>query len=133
MGEACQRYTHTYLADNAKTMKLRKSPFHKNTNPLETEDGQYSFYEVTMKPKKVTDDKPVVMAAAILSNSKLHFLKFIYEVVFKFFKPGSYRLCFCDTDSIAIGIFFFIFILFFSNFKRFPVRSNRKTGPGKKI
>ena len=85
-----------------------------------------------MKPKKVTDDKPVVMAAAILSNSKLHFLKFIYEVVFKFFKPGSYRLCYCDTDSIAIGIFFFIFILFFQILSVFRFGRTERPVPGRK-
>ena len=105
LGENCSKYTHTYLADIEKTTKLRKSPFHKYTNPLETENGDFSFYEVTMTPKKVTDDKPVAMAAAILSNSKLHFLKFIYEVVYKYFFPGSFKLCYCDTDSIAIGEF----------------------------
>ena len=67
------------------------------------ENGDHESVEITMTPKKVYDDKPVPMAAAILSNSKLHFLKFIYEVVYKYFIPNSFKLCYADTDSIAIG------------------------------
>lgn len=63
-----------------------------------------------MKPKKVYENKPVPMAAAISSNSKLHFLKFIYEVVYKFFEPGTFKLCYCDTDSIAMGNILYNFI-----------------------
>ena len=70
---------------------------------LDMENGEHEAVEITMTPKKVYDNKPIPMAAAILSNSKLHFLKFIYEVVYEFFVPGSFRLCYCDTDSIAIG------------------------------
>ena len=72
---------------------------------MEQENGESESIEIIMDQKKVYDDKPVAMAAAILSNSKLHFLKFIYQVVFRFFKPGSFKLCYCDTDSIAIGKF----------------------------
>ena len=84
---------------------MHVSPFFKQENFLEMENGESELIEITMTPKKVYDDKPVTMAAAILSNSKLHFLRFIYKVVFRFFRPGSYKLCYCDTDSIAIGTF----------------------------
>lgn len=82
---------------------MQASPFYKQVNLLEMENGESDIKEITMTPKTVYDDKPVAMAAAILSNSKLHFLKFIYEVVFKYFIPGSFKLAYCDTDSIAIG------------------------------
>ena len=82
---------------------MQASPFYKQVNLLEMENGESDIKEITMTPKTVYDDKPVAMAAAILSNSKLHFLKFIYEVVFKYFIPGAFKLCYCDTDSIAIG------------------------------
>ena len=82
------------------------SPFFKDQNELEMENGEIDAIEIIMKHKKLKDDKPVPMAAAILSNSKLHFLKFIYEVVYKYFIPGSFKLAYCDTDSIAIGKYF---------------------------
>ena len=98
-----QRYSTTIIGDDEKLKKMNVSPFFKTENFLEMENGDHDLVEIKMTPKKVYDDKPVPMAAAILSNSKLHFLKFIYEVVYKFFEPGSFKLCYCDTDSMAIG------------------------------
>ena len=43
------------------------------------------------------------MAVAILQSSKLHFLKFVYEVLYKYFQPGCIVLNYCDTDSLAIS------------------------------
>ena len=98
-----QRYSKTVIGDDAKLLQMKRSPFFKLENMLDMENGEHEAVEITMTPKKVYDNKPIPMAAAILSNSKLHFLKFIYEVVYEFFVPGSFRLCYCDTDSIAIG------------------------------
>ena len=103
-----QRYSNTVVGGDAKLKKMVVSPFFQSENLLEMENGDHDLIEIKMTPKKVYDDKPVPMAAAILSNSKLHFLKFIYEVVFKFFEPGSFKLCYCDTDSMAIGKFTFL-------------------------
>ena len=105
MGECVQRYAKTVIGDDRKLIQMKKSPFFKMGNMLEMENGEHEVVEITMTPKTVYDHKPVPMAAAILSNSKLHFIKFIYEVVYKFFRPGSFKLCYCDTDSIAIGTF----------------------------
>ena len=104
LGENVLRYSNTIIGDDEKLQKLNVSPFFKHENYLEMENGESDLIEITMKPKKVYDDKPVPMAAAILSNSKLHFLKFIYEIVFRFFKIDAFKLCYCDTDSIAIGL-----------------------------
>ena len=103
MGEAVSRYTNTKLGNDAKCAKLKKSPFYKTENLLTREDGDHDLIEISMAPKKVEDDKPVVMAAAILQNSKLHFLKFVYEVLYKFLIPGSFRLNYADTDSLCIS------------------------------
>ena len=105
MGENVQKYNKTTIGDDAKLKKMVVSPFFKEENILEMENGESSAIEITMKSRKIYDDKPVPMAAAILSNSKLHFLKFIYRVVYRYFIPGSFKLCYCDTDSIAIGEF----------------------------
>ena len=69
------------------------------------EDGDHELIEISMAPKKVEDDKPIAMAAAILQNSKLHFLKFVYEVLHKYLIPGSFRLNYADTDSLCISKF----------------------------
>ena len=103
MGECVQRYKKTVIGDDEKLLKMKQSPFFDLENLLEMENGEHAAVEITMTPKKVYDNKPIPMAAAILSNSKLHFLKFIYEVVYEFFIPGAFKLCYCDTDSIAIG------------------------------
>ena len=115
LGENPFKYSNTIIGDDAKLKKMFVSPFFKYENFMEMENGESETIEIIMTPKKVYDDKPVAMAAAILSNSKLHFLKFIYEVVFRFFKRGAYKLCYCDTDSIAIGKFSlkeYIYLLF---------------------
>ena len=105
MGENVKRYHQTIIGDDKKLKKMNVSPFFKTENFLNMENGEYDMVEIKMTPKKVYDNKPVPMAAAILANSKLHFLKFIYEVVYRFFIPESFKLCYCDTDSIAIGDF----------------------------
>ena len=71
---------------------------------LDQENNEHDLVEISMKQKTIRDDKPIAMSAAILANSKLHFLKFIYEFVYKFFIPGSFVLAYCDTDSIALGL-----------------------------
>ena len=108
LGENPFKYSKTIIGDDAKLKKMSVSPFFKLENFMEQENGESEVIEIIMDKKKVYGDKPVAMAAAILSNSKLHFLKFIYQVVFRFFKKGSYKLCYCDTDSIAIGNFLII-------------------------
>ena len=103
LGECVHRYSKTIIGDDSKLIQLKRSPFFKQENLLEMENSEHDAVEITMTPKKVYDNKPIPMAAAILSNSKLHFLKFIYEFVFVYFIPGSFKLSYCDTDSIAIG------------------------------
>ena len=111
LGENVLKYSNTIIGDDAKLVKIHVSPFFKHENYLEMENGESDLIEITMTPKKVYDDKPVPMAAAILSNSKLHFLKFIYEVVFRYFKMDSIKLCYADTDSIAIGLLLNIILI----------------------
>ena len=103
LGENPFKYTKTVLGDDEKLKKLSVSPFFQHENFMQMENDESELIEIIMTPKTVYDDKPVSMAAAILSNSKLHFMRFIYLVVFKFFRPGSFKLVYCDTDSIAIG------------------------------
>nr|AAT47865.1 hypothetical protein 008-24 [Oikopleura dioica] len=72
-------------------------------NTLEQEDGDSEIYEIISSPKNANDNKALPMCVAILQHSKLLFLRFIYDCVFKYFEEGSYKLVYCDTDSIAIA------------------------------
>ena len=101
-GEDVQKYTKTYYGDDKKLKRLHKSALYEQHHTLTTEDGDYDLIEITMKPRKITDNKPILMAVKILQDSKLHFLKFIYNVLFKYMRPGSLKLNYCDTDSIAM-------------------------------
>ena len=71
--------------------------------PLEQKDGESDFYEVFRHTSRVKDNKPLPMCVAILQHSKLLFLRFIYDCVFEFFEKDTYKLCYCDTDSMALG------------------------------
>ena len=81
---------------------LHKSVLFKSDTQLLMENGEHDMIEVEMLPKKVLDDKPVVMAVAILQNSKLLLLSFVYDVLGRYFVPGSFKLNYCDTDSLCL-------------------------------
>ena len=106
MGESVKRYSTTILATDQVYEKKSRSPFFKSANILSMENGDHDIVELDMKPTRLTDDKPIVMATAILQNSKLHFLEFVYEILWFYFQPGSITLNYCDTDSLAISKYF---------------------------
>ena len=62
---------------------------HEDHNVLLQEDGNYQLVEIENFKRKIKDDKPIVMANSIVQNSKLHFLRFVYNVIWKYFIPGS--------------------------------------------
>ena len=96
------RYTRTKIVDNAKLMKCIASPFHKDFSPLNSDIDDLEFFEVQQKLRKIVDQKPVHVGIAILQYSKLHFLKFVYWL-HDHLVPGSFVLCYADTDSIFLG------------------------------
>ena len=96
------RYTHTKIVDNSKLMKCIASPFHTDFSPLKSEIDDLEYFEVQQKPRKIIDRKPVHVGIAILQHSKLHFLRFIYWLN-AHLVPGSFVLCYADTDSIFLG------------------------------
>ena len=103
MGENIKRYSSTVLASDESYEKKSRSPFLKSSNILSMENGDHDVIELDMTPKKITDDKPIIMATAILQNSKLHFLEFVYTILWQYFQPGSLTLNYCDTDSLCIS------------------------------
>ena len=102
LGEAVERYDNIYYTSDTKCSKMMRSALYKDHNLLSMENGDHELIEISMKPRKIVDNKPIAMAVKILQDSKLHFLKFIYDVLWKFVKPGSLKLSYCDTDSICL-------------------------------
>ena len=90
------------VGDDRRLQRLSKNPLFQNDTAIVKEDGECDFIEIEMKPQKVVDDKPLVLGVAILQYAKLLFLRFVYDVLFEFIKPGSLKLNYCDTDSLAI-------------------------------
>jgi hypothetical protein len=93
----------TFYGDIDYLRKQSAKKTFKHAVPLEQEDGDSDFYEISRHTSRVKDNKPLPMCVAILQHSKLLFLRFIYDCVFKFFEEGTYKLCYCDTDSMALG------------------------------
>ena len=89
------------VGDDRRLQRLSKNPLFKSDIAIAKESGESDFIEIEMQPQKVIDDKPLAMGVAILQHSKLLFLRFVYDVLWKFIKPGSIKLNYCDTDSLA--------------------------------
>ena len=103
LGERVDRYRDTKLVTDDKLVKMSASPLFKDFINLDQENGEHDLVEVSSLRRKTLDEKPVCMSKAIVSNSKQIFLEFVYDCLFKFLKPGSFRLNYCDTDSLSIG------------------------------
>jgi len=127
MGECVKRYTNTRLGNDKRLKREMKSAHFKDANILTMENGEHDLIEIDMRPRKIADSKPIVMAKAILQNSKLHFLNFIYNVLGKYLIPGSFVLNYADTDSICICKLIDLNIIPSINII-FSLHQNRKVG-----
>ena len=105
-GQRVDEFTDTIIGDDKKLAEKTKSAFFQQENILTMENGEHDLVEITMQKKEIDDSTLVIMAKAILQNSKLHFLKFVYEVLWRYLIPGSFRLNYCDTDSLCICKFY---------------------------
>ena len=63
-----------------------------------------NLYLIEMYKQEIIYDKPIYVGTTILDLSKLHMLKFHYEVIDEQFK-GHYNLIYTDTDSLVYSIF----------------------------
>ena len=106
LGERVKDHTITKLCTDKQLKRAMMSPFFKEENILEQEDGEHDLIEVTSRKRMIKDDRPLTMAVCILQSSKLHFLRFVYNVLWKYLKPGSFKLLYSDTDSICISKLF---------------------------
>ncbi|CAG5104401.1 Oidioi.mRNA.OKI2018_I69.chr1.g1235.t1.cds [Oikopleura dioica] len=102
MGEIVDRPRVNFCNED-QVARAAQKPHYKFSEPLTREDGDYELSQVTMEKAKILDDKPVVLAVAILQQSKLLFLRFVYDFLHKYLEKGSFKLNYCDTDSLAIS------------------------------
>ena len=63
------------ISDEDKVAKLESKPHFVDYKELIDEENHLETWEITMRKKRVNDDKPVHLAVAILQHSKLLFLK----------------------------------------------------------
>ena len=80
----------------------KRKAWFEDYDDIETEDGDV-VRELTMRKKKITDDKPIQVGIAILQWSKLLFYRFMY-FIFRHLEPGSFRAVYADTDSMCLGL-----------------------------
>ena len=97
------KYTTTKIVEPKNIMKVVADPFYKDHMELSCENICFDKYEITKERKHVRIEQPVHVALAILHESKLLLLKFIYWL-HEHLRPNSYSLVYADTDSICIGI-----------------------------
>ena len=102
--ENVTKYSCSKIVPDFKLEKCVRHALHIDHTQLMTEDiNSDDIFEVNQKPRRVIDDKPIMLGQAILQYSKLHLLRFVY-FLYDHLIPGSYRLAYCDTDSIGIGM-----------------------------
>ena len=133
------KHTVTLIGDERKLAKESKTAFYKHSTVLGMENGESSCIEIECTKRRIKDDKPIALAVAILQYSKLLFLRFVYDVLFRYLEKESFRLNYADTDSLCISklnshyyllIRFFIRIKFVrfhqdrSSYKQHPKRPN---------
>ena len=108
LGEAVERHSVTLIGDERKLVKESKTAFYKHSTALSMENGESSCIEIECTKKRINDDRPIALAVAILQYSKLLFLRFVYNVLFRFLQKDSFRLNYADTDSLCISKFYII-------------------------
>ena len=75
---------------------------YKDHTDLEMEDEESSLAEVSLLKHKIQDDRPVHVGLAILQYSKLRLLEFV-SFLEKYLEKGSFKICYCDTDSLCVA------------------------------
>ena len=97
------RYTKCTITSDHKTVeKITNSPFFVSMRDLTTNEED-DVAEITWKPDKIFDDKPVQVGQCILQMAKLLLLKFVYWID-EHLLPGSFQLTYSDTDSIGFAL-----------------------------
>ena len=97
------RYSKILLENPENVQTYMKQALFLDAVELELEDGSCEMVEVKLQKAKIEDKKPIVIGNAILQYSKLLLLKFAYFLE-RVLLEGSYKICYCDTDSLALAL-----------------------------
>ena len=62
-----------------------------------------SLHEVSKKKRQVIEKVPVHIALYVYQTSKLIFFRFVVDL-FDCLVENSYKICYCDTDSILLAL-----------------------------
>ena len=62
------------------------------------------MYEIEMSKKVISLDIPIQIAFCILSQAKVHLLRFVYDCLDVFIDRKHYEITHCDTDSIYMTL-----------------------------
>ena len=83
--------------DNEKTIKSFSKLHFKNSKNI---DG---LHLIQMFKQELIYDRSSYIACSILGISKVHMMKFVYEVIHNNVE-GKYNILYSDTDSLVINI-----------------------------
>lgn len=103
-GENVLRHHNTkVVVDQDKMVKEAQSAFTMDQNEVINDADELVAWEIKKRKRTVTDTKPIHFSNAILQNSKLLFLEFMYWF-YEHVQPGSFRTCYADTDSMCLAL-----------------------------
>ena len=100
--EDVTRHKKTKIVKHDSLEQYLKKAMYKDHTDLEMEDEESSLAEVSLLKHKIQDDRPVHVGLAILQYSKLRLLEFV-SFLEKYLEEGSFKLCYCDTDSLCVA------------------------------
>lgn len=76
-----------------------RTPFYKSDFQLMNECGEFAGCEIISSSKTINDNKAHHIGVAILDWSKLLLCQFMYRVIFRHFKEGTYKPIYADTGK----------------------------------
>ena len=97
------RHKSTKFVTEKNLTRNIRTPLTERYENLKSTEFQPSVYEVVKNKKVIVDQIPVAISLFIYENSKLHFFRFVL-MLHEFLVPGSYRLQYCDTDSLMLSM-----------------------------
>lgn len=104
-GKLLQCPTKYSCASYMRASKLVNSLYSRNFISCEfvgiLKNGE-ELYEIKRKPKTLHFSSPIAMGFMVLTQSKVHLLRFIYDFLIKCMNPKSFTFFTSQTDSISI-------------------------------
>ncbi|CAG5081146.1 Oidioi.mRNA.OKI2018_I69.PAR.g9798.t1.cds [Oikopleura dioica] len=98
------RFTDTKIVAADGLYRALRNPLLKQMETLKSDGHRVDpLHEVSFKKKRIIEDLAIHIQIFVYQNSKLLFFKFL-DVLRKYMREGSYRFCYCDTDSFLLAL-----------------------------